>query len=69
MATDDLALVEQHVRQAKEIIARQKQRVLHLDSIGADTSALSRPWICSRPTCGFSGLTEITSSISAKGLK
>jgi hypothetical protein len=38
MSTDDeIALAEEHVRQAKEIVARQKQQILQLDSVGADS--------------------------------
>jgi flagellar biosynthesis regulator FlbT len=39
MSTDNdgLALTEQHVRQAKEIVARQRAVVLKLDSLGVDS--------------------------------
>jgi hypothetical protein len=36
---EDLAMAERHVRQAQAIVARQRERVLQLDSIGADTLA------------------------------
>lgn len=34
---DQIALAEQHVRQAKDIVTRQRERILHLDSVGADS--------------------------------
>jgi hypothetical protein len=33
---DELGLAEQHVIEARQIVARQKQRILQLDSVGAD---------------------------------
>jgi hypothetical protein len=38
MSTDDeIALAEQRVRRAEEIVVRQKQQILQLDSVGADS--------------------------------
>jgi len=37
MYDDEIALAEQHVRQAQDIVARHRERVVHLESIGADT--------------------------------
>ena len=36
---DDLATAEHHVRQAQSIVDRHKERVAHLEEVGADSLA------------------------------